>query len=178
MDTCEKCNGKLCSKDHGTWIGWYCPTCKTGGSIGKDVVNRTNTRAWNAEKDERRDRIQQGFKVIIGRTIYRAGSLKEEIKCATFIEAENTALARQGKGLLVTIVPFGYGEGAWCVRWKQQNVAGADNDRFPTEELARQWARYLATKVEKVSWVELRNGDSLVSDWQSKWFKYYGDWGD
>ncbi len=33
-DHCS-CGGKLVLKDHGTWIGWYCPKCKMGGSFSK-----------------------------------------------------------------------------------------------------------------------------------------------
>ena len=30
-----KCGGKVLEKDHGNWIGWYCPKCKSGGSKNK-----------------------------------------------------------------------------------------------------------------------------------------------
>ena len=26
------CGGQIVQKDHTTWIGWYCPKCKAGGS--------------------------------------------------------------------------------------------------------------------------------------------------
>lgn len=29
------CGGKLKTKDHGTWVGWFCPKCKSGGSYNK-----------------------------------------------------------------------------------------------------------------------------------------------
>lgn len=29
------CGGKIIEKDHGSWIGWYCPKCKSGGSRNK-----------------------------------------------------------------------------------------------------------------------------------------------
>ena len=29
------CGGSIIEKDHGKWIGWYCPKCKSGGSKNK-----------------------------------------------------------------------------------------------------------------------------------------------
>lgn len=29
------CGGKIIEKNHGSWIGWYCPKCKSGGSKNK-----------------------------------------------------------------------------------------------------------------------------------------------
>ena len=29
------CGGQIIEKDHTTWIGWYCPKCKAGGSKNK-----------------------------------------------------------------------------------------------------------------------------------------------
>lgn len=29
------CGGRIIEKDHGKWIGWYCPKCKAGGSKNK-----------------------------------------------------------------------------------------------------------------------------------------------
>lgn len=31
------CGGTVLEKNHGTWTGWFCPKCKSGGS-------RNNTR--------------------------------------------------------------------------------------------------------------------------------------
>ena len=33
--TCKHCSAKCNVKDHGTWIGYYCPACGTGGSTSK-----------------------------------------------------------------------------------------------------------------------------------------------
>lgn len=33
-ETCE-CGAKRNVKDHGTWVGYYCPSCKNGGSVSK-----------------------------------------------------------------------------------------------------------------------------------------------
>jgi hypothetical protein len=30
-----KCGGTIIEKDHGKWIGWFCPKCKCGGSKNK-----------------------------------------------------------------------------------------------------------------------------------------------
>lgn len=30
------CGGNIIEKDHGTWIGWFCPKCKSGGSKSKN----------------------------------------------------------------------------------------------------------------------------------------------
>ena len=32
--TCE-CGATRHVKDHGSWVGYYCPTCKQGGSVSK-----------------------------------------------------------------------------------------------------------------------------------------------
>jgi hypothetical protein len=29
------CGGNIIEKDHGKWIGWYCPKCQSGGSKNK-----------------------------------------------------------------------------------------------------------------------------------------------
>lgn len=29
------CGGTIIQKDHGKWIGWYCPKCQSGGSKNK-----------------------------------------------------------------------------------------------------------------------------------------------
>lgn len=57
------CGKPLFERDHGTWIGWFCPLCRRGGSIRKPpedqwtdppgikiryrVVFRTRFREWN-----------------------------------------------------------------------------------------------------------------------------------
>jgi len=36
---CE-CGGTLRIKDHGSWVGYYCPKCKGGGSVQKHSKKR------------------------------------------------------------------------------------------------------------------------------------------
>jgi Zn finger protein HypA/HybF involved in hydrogenase expression len=30
-----RCGNNVIEKDHGNWIGWFCPKCKSGGSKNK-----------------------------------------------------------------------------------------------------------------------------------------------
>lgn len=44
-DTCS-CGGTVIERDHGTWIGWFCPKCKAGGSKQKQHTSIYNRRKW------------------------------------------------------------------------------------------------------------------------------------
>jgi hypothetical protein len=39
IEKCQ-CGGILRIKDHGTWIGYFCPKCKCGGSRDKKMHYR------------------------------------------------------------------------------------------------------------------------------------------
>lgn len=46
-ETCE-CGGTRKIKDHGSWIGYYCPSCKQGGSVQKHQKKQfsKHSRGW------------------------------------------------------------------------------------------------------------------------------------
>jgi len=46
-ETCE-CGGTRKIKDHGNWVGYYCPSCKQGGSVQKHEKKHfsKHSRGW------------------------------------------------------------------------------------------------------------------------------------
>lgn len=52
IESCSHCkNPKIRIKEHDTWIGWFCPNCKSGGSIQKRRTYKHQRSNFKAAKE-------------------------------------------------------------------------------------------------------------------------------
>lgn len=83
---CPNCESTAKQKDHGSWVGWYCPSCKSGGSFNKQASERNQIRNSIRQKQIARETMRHGWRVT-----FKTKNSEWTKNCWTENEAKNEA---------------------------------------------------------------------------------------